>query len=117
MKSRNFLIPDGIEYYIGADAIKFDKLKSNILKIFSKYGCTYIVPHIFDSLENLLNLNSSDLDSKTGYILDRSTGNEIGVRADITPQISKVDYQITNGSGNSKFFIYGRYIAPITWPF
>ena len=42
MKSRNFLIPDGIEYYIGADAIKFDKLKSNILKIFSKYGCTYI---------------------------------------------------------------------------
>ena len=117
MKSRNFLIPDGIEYYIGADAIKFDKLKSNILKIFSKYGCTYIVPPIFDSLENLLNLNSSDLDSKTGYILDRSTGNEIGVRADITPQISKVDYQITNGSGNSKFSYMGDILRLSPGPF
>ena len=70
MKSKNFLIPDGIEYYIGNDAIKFDKLKSSILKIYTKYNYTYIVPPIFDSLDNLLNLNSTDLDNKTSHILD-----------------------------------------------
>ena len=34
MKSKNFLIPDGIEYYLGEDAVIFDKLKLRIIKIF-----------------------------------------------------------------------------------
>lgn len=117
MKSKNFLIPDGIEYYIGNDAIMFDKIKSNIIKIYAKYGYKYIIPPIFDSLENLLNLNSTDLDNKTAYILDRSSGNEIGVRADITPQISKIDYQITNGKGNSKFSYMGDVLSLSPGPF
>ena len=117
MKSKNFLIPDGIEYYLGEDAVKFDKLKLRIIKIFEKYGYTYIVPPIFDSMDNLLNLNSTDLDSNTGYILDRSTGNEIGVRTDITPQISKVDYQMTEGLGNSKFSYMGDILRLSSGPF
>ena len=117
MKSKNFLIPDGIEYYIGNDAIRFDKIKSSILKIYTKYGYKYIIPPIFDSLDNLLNLDSNDLDNKTSYILDRSTGNEIGVRADITPQISKIDYQTTNGVGNSKFSYMGDILRLSPGPF
>ena len=74
MKSKNFLIPDGIEYYLGGDAVKFDKLKSSIIRIFTKYCYTYTVPPIFDSMDNLLNLNSTDLDSNTGRVFDRSTG-------------------------------------------
>ena len=117
MKSKNFLIPDGIEYYIGDNATNFDRIKSKIIKIYNKYDYTHIIPPIFDSLENLLNLNSTDLDKKTAYILDRSNGNEIGVRADITPQISKVDYQITNGQGNSKFSYMGDILCLSPGPF
>jgi len=117
MKSKNFLIPDGIEYYIGDNATNFDRIKSKIIKIYNKYDYTHIIPPIFDSLENLLNLNSTDLDKKTAYILDRSNGNEIGVRADITPQISKVDYQITNGQGNSKFSYMGDILRLSPGPF
>ena len=117
MKSKNFLIPDGIEYYIGDNATNFDRIKSKIIKIYNKYDYTHIIPPIFDSLENLLNLNSTDLDNKTAYILDRSNGNEIGVRADITPQISKVDYQITNGQGNSRFSYMGDILCLSPGPF
>ena len=117
MKSKNFLIPDGIEYYIGDNATKFDRIKSKIIKIYGKYDYIHIIPPIFDSLDNLLNLNSTDLDNKTAYILDRSNGNEIGVRADITPQISKVDYQITNGQGNSKFSYMGDILCLSPGPF
>ena len=117
MKSKNFLIPDGIEYYIGDSATKFDRIKSKIIKIYDKYDYIHIIPPIFDSLDNLLNLNSTDLDNKTAYILDRSNGNEIGVRADITPQISKVDYQITNGQGNSKFSYMGDILCLSPGPF
>ena len=117
MKSKNFLIPDGIEYYIGDNATNFDRIKSKIIKIYGKYDYIHIIPPIFDSLDNLLNLNSTDLDNKTAYILDRSNGNEIGVRADITPQISKVDYQITNGQGNSKFSYMGDILRLSPGPF
>ena len=117
MKSKNFLIPDGIEYFIGEDAIKFDKLKTSILKIYNKYNYTYISPPIFDSIDNLLNLNSSDLDNKTAHILDRATGSDIGVRADITPQISKVDYQISRGMGNSKYSYMGDILRLSPGPF
>jgi len=117
MKSKNFLIPDGIEYYIGDNATKFDRIKSKIIKIYGKYDYIHIIPPIFDSLDNLLNLNSTDLDNKTAYILDRSNGNEIGVRADITPQISKVDYQITNGQGTSKFSYMGDILCLSPGPF
>ena len=61
------------------------------------------IPPIFDNLDNLLNLKSTDLDSETALVLDKRTSKEIGIRADITPQISKIDYQMTKGSGNSIF--------------
>jgi len=95
MKAKNFYIPDGIEYYMPSDAVKLEKIKSKILKIYAKYNYTYVIPPIFDNLDNLLNLKSTDLDSETALVLDKRTSKEIGIRADITPQISKIDYQMT----------------------
>ena len=59
MKAKNFYIPDGIEYYMPSDAVKLEKIKSKILKIYAKYNYTYVIPPIFDNLENLLNLKST----------------------------------------------------------
>ena len=117
MKSKNFFIPDGVEYYMPQHAIKFEKLKSSILKIYSKYKYQYIIPPIFDSLDNLLNLKSTDLDSQTTFVLDKSSRSEVGIRADITPQISRIDYQISKGKANSKFSYMGDILRLSPGPF
>ena len=80
MKTKNFQIPDGIEYYMPSDAVKLESIKSKILKIYSQYKYSYVVPPIFDNLENLLNLKSTDLDTETAFVLDKQTGSEIGIR-------------------------------------
>ena len=117
MRRKDFYIPDGIEYYMPKDAIKFENIKSKILKIYSKYKYTYVIPPIFDDLENLLNLKSPDLDTETAIVLDKRSSSEIGIRADITPQISKLDYQMTKGIGNSKFSYMGDILRLSPGPF
>ena len=49
MKSKNFLIPDGIEYYLGEDAVKFDLTKDQ-----RGYGLT----------DNIMEIKSVDYDGK-----------------------------------------------------
>ena len=117
MKSKNFFIPDGIEYFMPEDAVKFEKLKSTILKIYSRYKYQYIIPPIFDSLDNLLNLKSTDLDSETTFVLDKSSRSEVGIRADITPQISRIDYQVSKGKGNTRFSYMGDILRLSPGPF
>ena len=42
MKTKNFLIPDGIEYYMPPEAEKFEQLKYKILGIYKKYKYKYV---------------------------------------------------------------------------
>lgn len=117
MKSKSFYVPDGLEYFISEEAVVFEKIKASILKTYLNSKYTYVIPPIFDSLDNLLNLKSTDLDSQTTLVLNKSTTNEIGIRADITPQISRVDYQSTGGKGNSKFCYIGDILRLAPGPF
>ena len=90
MNYQKFLIPDGVEYYSGKEALLFERLKSSVLNIFKKYRYQYVVTPIIDSLNNLTNLNGDNLKIYTTRI---SHTRDLGVRADITPQIVRLDYQ------------------------
>ena len=96
MKDRNFFIPGGIEYFMPGDAEAFDKLREKVKKVFSKYKYTHVIPPIVDNLPNLLSLNSNDVDNQTVTFIDNESGNKIGLRSDITPQIAKIDYQLSD---------------------
>ena len=84
MNSQKFLIPDGIEYYTGDEAILFQNLKTSVLKIFNKYKYEFVVTPVIDSLNNLNNLNGDNLKN---YTISLSNRKELGIRADITTQI------------------------------
>ena len=89
MNTQKFLIPDGIEYYTGDEALLFQNLKTSVLKIFNKYKYEFVITPVVDSINNLNNLNG-DYITNTISLSDRK---ELGIRADITPQISRLDYQ------------------------
>ena len=95
MTNKDFFIPNGIEYFMPEDAKRFDKLKSQTLKIFNKYNYKYVIPPISDSLGNLFNLNSTDLKESTMTFQDSNSGEKFGIRADITPQIAKIDLHLS----------------------
>ena len=91
MNTQKFLIPDGIEYYTGDEALLFQNLKTSVLKIFNKYKYEFVITPVVDSINNLNNLNG-DYITNTISLSDRK---ELGIRADITPQISRLDYQLS----------------------
>ena len=104
MNSQKFLIPDGIEYYTGDEALLFQNLKTSVLKIFNKYKYEFVVTPVIDSINNLNNLNGDNLRNYTISLSDRK---ELGIRADITPQISRLDYQSYKKNKSNKFSYMG----------
>ncbi len=107
MKNKNFVIPDGMEYFMPNEAKHFENLKQKSLKKLTDLGYMYVNPPIFDSLNNLLSLKANDLDIETLTITDQQSGGDIGIRADITPQIAKIDHQVSNAKGVSKYCYMG----------
>ena len=104
MNSQKFLIPDGIEYYTGEEALLFQNLKTSVLKIFNKYKYEFVVTPVIDSINNLNNLNGDNLKNYTISLSDRK---ELGIRADITPQITRLDYQSYKKNKSNKFSYMG----------
>ena len=103
MNTQKFLIPDGIEYYTGDEALLFQNLKTSVLKIFNKYKYEFVITPVVDSINNLNNLNG-DYITNTISLSDRK---ELGIRADITPQISRLDYQSYKTNKSNKFSYMG----------
>ena len=103
MNTQKFLIPDGIEYYTGDEALLFQNLKTSVLKIFNKYKYEFVITPVVDSINNLNNLNG-DYVANTMSLTDRR---ELGIRADITPQISRLDYQSYKINKSNKFSYMG----------
>ncbi len=114
MNSQKFLIPDGIEYYTGDEALLFQNLKSSVLKIFNKYKYEFVVTPVVDSINNLNNLNGVNLKNYTISLSDRK---ELGIRADITPQISRLDYQSYKKNKSNKFSYMGDIYRESESPF
>ena len=107
MKNKKLVIPDGMEYFMPNEAKFFETLKQKALKTLTKLGYEYVNPPIFDNLSNLLSLKATDLDIETLTITDHEAGGDIGIRADITPQISKIDYQVSKATGVNKYCYMG----------
>ena len=103
MNTQKFLIPDGIEYYTGNEALLFQNLKTSVLKIFNKYKYEFVITPVVDSINNLNNLNG-DYIANTMSLSDRR---ELGIRADITPQISRLDYRSYKINKSNKFSYMG----------
>ncbi len=104
MITQKFLIPDGIEYYTGDEAVLFEKTKSSVLKIFTKNKFEFVTTPIIDSINNLTNLNGSKL---RGFTSSLSHNRDLGIRADITPQIVRLDYQSYNNNKSRKYSYMG----------
>ena len=114
MTSQKFLIPDGIEYYSGAEALLFESLKSSTLKIFKKYNYQLVITPIIDSLNNLTNLNGNNLRNFTTRL---SHIRDLGVRADITPQVVRLDYQSYKTRKSNKYAYMGDIYRETSSPF
>ena len=90
-QEEQWLLPDGVEEVLPGRARAIEQLRRQTLDLYQRWGYELVFPPLIEFLESLLNGAGRDLERETFKITDQLTGRLMGVRADITPQVARMD--------------------------
>jgi ATP phosphoribosyltransferase regulatory subunit len=93
-ESKTWILPEGIEEVLPPDAYQLDLLHRNIIDRFDSWGYQLVMPPVIEYLDSLLTGTGEDLDLETFKITDQLSGRLMGIRADMTPQVARIDSSI-----------------------
>ncbi|QIK38198.1 ATP phosphoribosyltransferase regulatory subunit [Caldichromatium japonicum] len=86
-----WLLPAGIEEILPDQARIIEGLRRELLDLYASWGYELVIPPFIDYLESLLTGTGQDLDLQTFKLIDQLSGRLLGVRADMTPQVARLD--------------------------
>src|SRR6202795_2869291 len=104
---RRWLLPEYIEDILPAEAARIEQLRRRILDLFRVHGYELVMPPLLEYLESLLTGTGHDLDLRTFKLVDQLSGRLLGVRADITPQVARIDAHLMNRTGVNRLCYAG----------
>ena len=104
---RRWLLPEYIEDILPAEAQRIEGLRRRILDLFRAHGYELVMPPLLEYLESLLTGTGHDLDLRTFKLVDQLSGRLLGVRADITPQVARIDAHLLNREGVTRLCYAG----------
>lgn len=86
-----WLLPEGIEEVLPKEAKRLEQLRRTLLDTYESWGYDLVIPPFIEYLESLLTGTGNDLDLQTFKLTDQLTGRLMGIRADMTPQVARID--------------------------
>ena len=102
-----WLLPRGIDEVLPPQALVLERLRRAILDCYASWGYELVIPPLIEYLESLLTGMGHDLDLQTFKITDQMTGRLMGIRADITPQVARIDAHRLNRQGPARLCYLG----------
>jgi ATP phosphoribosyltransferase regulatory subunit len=84
-------LPDGVEEVLPAQARTVERLRRTLLDLYRSWGYQLVIPPLMEFTDSLLIGLGHDLDLLTFKLTDQLSGRTLGVRADITPQVARID--------------------------
>ncbi len=104
---RRWILPEYIEDVLPPEAERIERLRREILDLFRLHGYEQVMPPLLEYVESLLTGTGHDLDLKTFKLVDQLSGRMLGVRADITPQVARIDAHLLNRPGITRLCYTG----------
>jgi len=104
---RRWLLPEYIEDILPAEAARIERLRRRILDLFETHGYELVMPPMLEYLESLLTGTGHDLDLRTFKLVDQLSGRLLGLRADITPQVARIDAHLLGRAGVTRLCYAG----------
>ncbi len=86
-----WLLPEGIREVLPAEAARLEQLRRRLVDLYDTWGYELVMPPFIEYLESLLTGSGHDLDLQTFKLTDQLTGRMMGLRADMTPQVARID--------------------------
>ncbi|WP_439107384.1 ATP phosphoribosyltransferase regulatory subunit [Congregibacter sp.] len=95
--ARAWQLPDGIDELLPDAAAQVENLRRSLLDCASRWGYRLVMPPMVEFTDSLLVGVGEDLDLLTFKVPDQLTGRMLGLRADITPQVARMDAHSLHG--------------------
>ncbi|MGJ8515627.1 ATP phosphoribosyltransferase regulatory subunit [Carnimonas bestiolae] len=86
-----WLLPDGIDEVLPPQALRMETLRRGLLDLYQRWGYELVVPPPAEFLDSLLTGVGSDLELQTFKLTDQISGRMMGLSADATPQVARMD--------------------------
>ena len=105
--SSAWLLPEHIADVLPAQARHIEELRRGLTDVARSYGCELVMPPLLEHIESLLSGTGRSLDLKTFKLVDQLSGRTLGVRADSTPQVARIDAHLLNRAGVTRLCYCG----------
>ena len=87
-------LPEGIEEVLPPHTRQLEHLRRALLDLYESWGYELVMPPFIEFLESLLTGTGNDLDLQTFKLTDQLSGRTMGVRADMSPQVARIDAHV-----------------------
>lgn len=104
---RTWLLPENIADVLPAEARKIEDLRRSMLDTFRRYGYELVMPPMLEYLESLLTGAGQDMGLRTFKLVDQLSGRTLGIRADMTTQVARIDAHLLNRSSVTRLCYAG----------
>ncbi|MDE2095458.1 MAG: ATP phosphoribosyltransferase regulatory subunit, partial [Burkholderiales bacterium] len=105
--SSAWLLPEHLADVLPAQARHIEELRRRLVDVARGYGCELVMPPLLEYIESLLSGTGRALDLKTFKLVDQLSGRTLGVRADSTPQVARIDAHLLNRVGVTRLCYCG----------
>jgi ATP phosphoribosyltransferase regulatory subunit len=102
-----WLLPEFIEDILPKEAQRIETLRRKILDLFFSKNYELVIPPLLEYVDSLLTGTGHDLELRTFKVVDQLSGRMMGVRADITPQVARIDAHLLNRRGVTRLCYCG----------
>jgi ATP phosphoribosyltransferase regulatory subunit len=105
--TRAWLLPEQIADVLPSQARRVEELRRTLIDRARGYGYELVQPPLIEHLESLLTGTGAALDLKTFKLVDQLSGRTLGLRADTTPQVARIDAHLLNRGGVARLAYCG----------
>lgn len=109
----DWLLPESIDDVLPAEAAELERLRRTLLDHFATERYRLVRPPLIEHLDSLLTGSARDLELLTFKTVDPLSGRLVGVRADITPQVARIDAHLLNEAGATRLCYAGSVVRTV----
>ncbi|MFO1262426.1 MAG: ATP phosphoribosyltransferase regulatory subunit [Rhodoferax sp.] len=102
-----WVLPDHIADVLPSEARHIEEIRRDLLDVARCYGYELVMPPMLEHLESLLSGTGEALDLQTFKLVDQLSGRMLGLRADCTPQVARIDAHLLNRAGVARLCYCG----------
>ena len=114
LRANRWQLPDGVNELLPKDAWCVEALRRQIMDNAWRWGYELVMPPMIEYLDSLLTGTGEQLDLQTFKIIDQHNGRSLGIRADMTPQVARIDAHALRRDMPNRLFYIGSVLRART---